>query len=260
MPKQSHKTNKEPEIPAISVKDLTVHYGPVKAIDRISFEINQGSIAAMIGPNGSGKTTVVKAILGLLPKTTGDVHLMGKHLHSVRQLLGYVPQRFDFDRDFPMNVGEFMELARRLHCGRHFKKQAITKKISEVGLPQNILKANLGELSGGQLQRVLIAQAIINDPAILFMDEPSTGIDIAGEADLYSIIEHLNREHNTTVIMVTHDIGVISHIVDTVICVNHQMLCYGPPKTALTEKKITELFGEKASYYEHHDHGPKPRH
>ncbi|MBN1585452.1 metal ABC transporter ATP-binding protein [Candidatus Uhrbacteria bacterium] len=248
MPEQSPKTN---NIPAVSVRDLTVVYGSNRILDQVSFEVSQGSVAAIIGPNGSGKTTAVRAILGLIPKNSGRVHLLGKHVHSVRTLIGYVPQRFEFDHDFPMTVGEYMDMARRLRCSRHFRPEIIPKKIKEVGLREDILSANLGELSGGQLQRVLIAQAIINDPAILFLDEPTTGIDISGEASLYGIIEHLNRVHNTTVIMVTHDISVISNVVDTVICLNRKMLCYGPPKTALTERKLNELFGKRSGIYEH---------
>ena len=253
MPKPSPTTN---ELPAVSVRDLTVSYGSIKAVDGISFDVAQGAVAAIIGPNGSGKTTVIKAILGLVEPDQGDVLLLGKHLHSTRQFIGYVPQRFDFDREFPMTVREFMDLARRLHCGKHFPKTAIEEKIDEVGLPRSILDSHLGELSGGQLQRVLIAQAIINDPLILFLDEPATGIDIAGEANFYEVLNHLNTVHQTTIIMVTHEIAMISRLVDTVICVNHQMVCYGPPTTALTEKKIEELFGRHTFYYDH-EHGHK---
>jgi zinc/manganese transport system ATP-binding protein len=275
MPKSSLKTSDNgthrltdgSNLPAISVKNLTVEFGPVRTVDDISFEIPQGAVAAMIGPNGSGKTTVIKAMLGLIPKSSGQVRMFGHHLHVARELIGYVPQRFNFDRDFPMTVYEFMDLARRLHCGRHFPTSSIAQKIREVGLPEKILEANLGALSGGQLQRVLIAQAIINDPLILILDEPAANIDIAGEANLYEILEHLNRRHNTTVVMVTHEIAMISHLVDTVICINHRMVCYGPPTSALTEGKIIELFGEKAGLFEHdhgpeggHDHGPEGGH
>jgi ABC-type Mn2+/Zn2+ transport system ATPase subunit len=253
MPKQSPTNN---ELPAVSVRDLSVSYGPVKAVENICFDIPQGAVAAIIGPNGSGKTTVIKAILGLVEPEQGDILLLGKHFHAARQFIGYVPQRFDFDRNFPMTVAEFMDLARRLHCGKHFPKDVIAKKIDEVGLPQKILQSHLGELSGGQLQRVLIAQAIINDPLVLFLDEPASGIDIAGEATFYEVLEHLNQVHQTTVVMVTHEIAMISKLVDTVICVNHQMVCHGPPTTTLTEKKIEELFGRHTFYYDH-DHGHK---
>jgi ABC-type Mn2+/Zn2+ transport system ATPase subunit len=253
MPESSKKTSNN--VPAISVEHVTVSYGSLAVIDDVSFEIEQGSIAAVIGPNGSGKTTLLRAILGLTPTQSGDIMIMGKHLHTMRQVIGYVPQRFDFDRNFPITVREFMDLARRLHCQRHVPPPRIAEKIKEVGLPRDVLDKHLGELSGGQLQRVLVAQGIINDPAILFLDEPSSGVDITGEATIYSIIEHLNREHNTTVVMVSHDIGMISHVVDTVICINRKMLCFGPPKTALTAHRIEEVFGGHSSPYDHHQHG-----
>src|SRR5262249_25095380 len=155
-------------------------------------------IAAIIGPNGSGKTTLLRAVLGLRPPDSGEIRLFGKHLHAVRGLIGYVPQRFDFDRDFPLSVGEFMELARHEHC----PKSRIPEKLREVGMPKESLHLRIGSLSGGQLQRVLIAQAILNNPAMLFLDEPSSGIDISGEATFYELIEHLNEEHDTTIVLV----------------------------------------------------------
>jgi zinc transport system ATP-binding protein len=256
MPTSSEKTSAE--VPAISVRNCTVSYGDQVVVDDVTFDIRTGSIAALIGPNGSGKTTVLRAILGLIPLRSGEVTIMGKHLHSVRRLIGYAPQRFDFDRSFPITVREFMDLARRLHCQRHVPASRVLDKIKEVGLTREILGRHLGELSGGQLQRVLIAQAIINDPAILFLDEPSSGVDISGEATIYHLIEHLNRDHNTTVVMVSHDIGMISHVVDTVICVNRKLLCYGPPQTALTAHKLEEVFGEHGHPYDHHRHGSGP--
>ena len=155
----------------------------------------------------------------------------------MRAAIGYAPQRFAFDREFPITVREFLDLARRPHCpvGR------IAEKINEVGLPRTILDRRLGTLSGGELQKILLAQAILNNPAILFLDEPSAGVDVAGEQTLYEIIAHLNREHHTTVIMVSHDLAVVARLVDRVICVNRQLLCYGSPKEALTERPDTTV-------------------
>ena len=257
MPRPSKTTNNG-LLPAISVRDCTVAYGGNVVLEGVSFDIEQGQVAAIIGPNGSGKTTAMKAILGLVPIAAGEVRVFGKHFHAVRDLVGYVPQRFDFDRGFPLTVREFMDLARH----EHSPKSRVREMIGEVGLPPSTLDVKLGSLSGGQLQRVLIAQAILNNPKILMLDEPSSGIDIAGEETLYDIIEHLNAAHGTTVLLVSHDIAMVSRLVDNVICVNKKMLCYGPPRTALTERKIGELFGPQADIYEHphgghgHDHGP----
>lgn len=242
------------EVPAVSVRGVTVDYGGPPVVEDVDFEVAQGSVAAIIGPNGSGKTTLLKAVLGLIPYQAGDIRVFGQPLHGVRQMIGYVPQRFEFDRDFPITVREFMELSRQARCPRHFPPEKIEEKIREVGLPAEILDRHLGRLSGGQLQRVLIAQAIISDPPLLFLDEPAANIDIAGEKTLYGIIEHLNKEHRTTIIMITHDIGMIAHVVDTVICVNRRMMCYGSPRTALTERKLNEIFGHEHGLYEHPAH------
>lgn len=243
-----------PILPAIEVRNVSVAYGRTVAIDDVSFEIPQGTVTAIIGPNGSGKTTLLKAILGLVPLQYGEIRLFGKHLHMMREAVGYVPQKFDFDRDFPLTVREFLELA--LH--KHSPESRIEEKILAVGLTPPALDKNLGSLSGGQLQRVLIAQATLNNPSILFLDEPATGIDIVGEAVFYDIIRKLNEETDTTVLLVSHDISVVSAVVDNVVCVNHRLMCSGPPATALSDKTLAELFGKKASLYEHghaHDHG-----
>jgi zinc transport system ATP-binding protein len=259
MRKSSPKTNKSEAaaLPAIDVKGLTLAYDSTPVVNEVSFQVRQGEIAAIIGPNGSGKSTLLKAILGLIAPRTGEVRIFDKHLHAVRDLIGYVPQRFDFDRQFPITVREFMDLARHPHC----PKSRIEEKLREVGFPHRLHGANIGSLSGGQLQRVLIAQAILNNPALLLLDEPSSGIDIAGEANFYEIIEHLNTQHDVTVLLVSHDIAMISDLVDNVICVNRKLVCYGPPSTALTAKQIGELFGP-AKLYDHpghddrHAHGP----
>lgn len=265
MPKALKKTEEAEEaksgIPAVAVEGCSVSLGGVTVLDDVSFAVAQGEVAALIGPNGSGKTTLMRAILGLTPAAAGTIRIFGKHLHAVRDLIGYVPQRFDFDHDFPITVREFLDLARHPHC----PVSRIAEKIKEVGLPTRVLDQQLGSLSGGQMQRTLIAQAILNNPAILFLDEPTTGIDVSGEATLYEIIEHLNVEHGTTILLVSHDIALVSDMVDNVICVNRKLLCYGPPHTALTLRKMEEVFGPREGIYEHghpsgHSHPPGERH
>ncbi len=246
-------TNKKP--PAVSVERLTVSYGSHTILRDITFDVADGAVAAIIGPNGSGKTTLMRAMLGLTPFSAGDVRFYTKHLHETRSRIGYVPQRFAFERDFPITVREYMDLARHLDC----PIQHIDECIKEVGLTPLVLDKRLGDLSGGQLQRVLIAQAILNQPDLLFLDEPSTGIDIVGEAALYEVIEHLNKEHGTTIILVSHDIAMVSQLVDTVICVNQSLRCAGPPRTVLTDNALTDLFGSDARLYAH-AHAAEPKH
>ncbi|MDA1024742.1 MAG: metal ABC transporter ATP-binding protein, partial [bacterium] len=227
---------------------ITTYYGEEKVLDRISFSVKKGDVAAIIGPNGSGKTTLVKVIVGLITPQNGRVQLFGKKPQSLHGRIGYVPQRFTFDRHFPILVDEYLNLAR----AQRTNTKALQKAISEVGLQPSILHERIGTLSGGQLQRILIAQAILNTPDILILDEPSTGIDIVGEAVFYEILKHLNEEHGTTIIMVSHDVSRIANIVTKVICLNKKLICAGPPRQALTEKRLKELYGPHTNHHEHH--------
>ena len=245
MPRPSPKTNSGPS--AISVVGCTVSFSGQRVVSDVSFSIPSGSVAAIIGPNGSGKTTLVKAILGLVPMDSGQVRIFDHPIADAHPMIGDVPQHLDFDRRFPITVAEFMELARH----RHLEREKIDEMIDEVGLPDSTLKKQLGQLSGGQLQRVLIAQAILNNPDLLVLDEPASGIDIVGEKAFYDIIRHLNREHDTTVLMVSHELSVVSKLVDTVVCLNHKMICFGPPKKLLTVKGIGRIFGDQTQTFEH---------
>lgn len=236
---------------AIKVEKLSVAFGDISVLRNVSFDIPKGVIAALIGPNGSGKTTLMKAILGIIEAQNGEVLIDGKHIHDMRDRIGYVPQKFQFDRQFPITVKEFLQL----NCHKTCPTDAVMKqKLDDVGLKKSILDKQLGTLSGGQLQRVLIAQAIMKNPDYLFLDEPSTGIDIVGEAEFYSVLKHLNEEHDTTILLVSHDIAIVSQLVDYVICVNKKLLCSGVPKKALTQKTLEKLYGSEMNMYQHHNH------
>jgi len=235
---------------AIHVEDLSVRFGNKQILDDISFSVDPGQIAALIGPNGSGKTTLLKALLGLVPMQTGEVLFFDHPLNTFREKIGYVPQRFEFQDDFPITVTEFLNLA----VPRQLDKKAIAEKLDEVGLPASAASSLLGTLSGGQLQRVLIAQALLNEPKLLMLDEPSTGIDIVGEAEFYNILKDLNTQRGTTILLVSHDVSMVSKLVDQVICINKCLLCTGPPQTTLTQQKLTELYGKHATVHKHQQH------
>lgn len=238
--------------PILSVRDLVVQFGSERVLDGISFDIEQGAIVAIIGPNGSGKTTLIRTILGLEKADEGEVLVFGKSIKDARDRIGYVPQRFQFDKEFPITVIEFL----RLRSRKAYEDQTLAHKLSEVGLRRDIAHRRLGELSGGELQRVLIAQAILNNPDILFMDEPNAGIDVAGEQTLLDVIQGLNEHHGTTILFITHEIDVVARAFTQVICVNRELICHGTPKVALNEATLKRLFGTEANLYEHH----RPRH
>lgn len=243
----SAKTNKS-DAPAVCIDRVSVRLNDAIILDDVSFDIPTGSITAIIGPNGSGKTTLLKTILGLVPHQ-GSVNIFGATLRTMHTIIGYVPQRFDFDRTFPMTVGEYLSLYRRAGASEP------GDVLREVGLTKTMLTKKLGLLSGGQLQRVLIAQAIINNPKLLLLDEPSTGIDVAGEAAVYDVLRHLNETHDTTIVLVSHDLGMVSDIVDHVVAINRRLICVGTPEKALTPKRLHELYGHHAKSLGHdHSH------
>ena len=234
--------------PILSVRDLVVQFGTDRVINKISFDIEKGAMVAIIGPNGSGKTTLIRAILGLEKADQGEIFVLGKSINEVRDRIGYVPQRFVFDKEFPMTVLEFL----RLRSSTTRADQTLRHKLNDVGLKPNIADKRLGELSGGELQRVLIAQAILNSPEILFMDEPNAGIDVVGEETLLDVIKRLNEHHGTTILFITHEIDVVARVFTQVICVNRELICHGAPKVALNEATLKRLFASESNLYEHH--------
>ena len=247
MPKSSQKITKS-ALPAISVSGITVSFGNHNVLDNITLKIPSGSFTAIIGPNGSGKSTFIKAIIGLLKPKKGSIRILGQHLHDVRHTIGYVPQTFDFDRSFPITIAEFLDLD--MH--KHVQESQLHESLKDVGLASNILDQQLGSLSGGQLQRVLIAQALIKRPSILILDEPAAGIDMSGEQQLMELLGNLSEEHGTTVVLVSHDISSVAKNVDQVICLNQKLICAGSPAKTLTKKQLGKLFGEHKELYHHH--------
>jgi len=241
---------------AVEVKNLSVAYNHEEVLTNLSFQIPSGSITAVIGPNGAGKTTLLRAMLNLIPIKSGSIsifgtmhdkrcrHLRGHHLGCLHP--GYVPQRFTFDKTFPITVYEFLDIA----LPPEQKKSMIKKALKETGMLKQKDKL-IGELSGGQVQRVLIARAILGDPKIIFLDEPAVGIDIGGEKTFYGLIKHLNEKHGTTCVLISHEIDVVYKFADQVICLNKKMLCQGVPEKILNAETLKRLYGEEVGLYEH---------
>lgn len=211
----------------------------------LSFEVPQGSITVIIGPNGSGKTTLLKAMLGLITPNTGEVTVMGQKPHTMRKKVGYVPQRMSIDKSFPITVEEFLSF-----LAPDIARVKITTYLSHLNLAQ-LAGRLLGELSGGQFQRVLIVGSMLRDPEVFYLDEPVSGIDVGGERSFYELIAHLREEHASTVVMVSHEIDVVFTFADYVICLNQSLVCQGYPKEALTQEVLEELYGKQAAVYRH---------
>lgn len=232
--------------PIIQVKNLSVKYDKTTVLKNISFNIEEGSITVILGPNGSGKTTLLKAILGLAPIIEGEVLVAGKSIQESKKNVGYVPQRFSFDKTFPLTVEEFLKLS----LTDPSKQKNIDDFLEDVGMQHDTQKL-IGDLSGGQLQRILIVRALINDPKIIFCDEPVSGIDIEGERSFYELISHLNRDHKITAIIVSHEIDVVYNFADQVLCIDKKLLCHGSPKDILTQDTLKHLFGEGTGVFRH---------
>lgn len=232
---------------AIEVNNLSFSYEKEPILQDVSFEIPKGGIAAIIGPNGSGKTTLLKILLGFFAPQKGRVLVFGKSPSKIREKVGYVPQRFAFDRSFPITVLEFLKMS----CPSCLEKK-IEEYLSHLGV-QAIPQERLGSLSGGQLQRVLVVRAMLHDPEVLYLDEPAAGIDIGGEHDFYQMIRHIHQDHGTTVVMVSHEIDVVQGFASQVICVNRKLVCSGTPEQVLTPEVLRELYGREAAVYHHEE-------
>ena len=224
----------------ISIEDITKEYGGVLALHNITFDIHAGEMLAIIGPNGSGKSTLTKIILGLESANTGKVKIHTKR--GIRDI-GYVPQRFSFDRTTPITVKEFLEL-QGCKNKKHEKHTTIKEALTSVGA-EAFMDQRLGTLSGGQLQRVLVARALLHEKKILILDEPNSNIDVKGEQAMYDLLQKVNKEKDVTIIVVSHELEFVSQYADTVLCINCSMVCHGDPKSTLTKKGMHHLYACK---------------
>jgi zinc transport system ATP-binding protein len=224
--------NEEREL--IRVEGVSFQYDSIPVLEHVSFSIAQGDFVAILGPNGSGKTTLVKLILGLLRPTRGRVLLMGKLIEEFDawSKIGYVPQKAShIDPLYPASAREVVAMALlsgRLAARRGKKEEdeAVDLALERVGMIA-FQNRPIGSLSGGQQQRVLIARAIVNAPELLFLDEPTAGVDAATQGLFYEMLHQLNEEQRITIILVTHDIGIVNKHVTKVACLNQRLVFHG---------------------------------
>lgn len=231
---------------ALEVKDLTVTFEHQVILERITLEIEAGDFVALIGPNGAGKSTFFKAILNLV-HYTGEIHIFGQPNEEALHLLGYVPQYFHFDRTLPITVREFL----RASVKQNLDYLKILPALQELDV-DHLHNRLLGQLSGGELQRILVARAIFHEPKLLFLDEPIAGVDIAGQKDFLEIVKHLNQVHKTTILMVTHDLGSIPHLAEKVLALNKHLIFYGETEKFFQSGLIHKLYRQKSHI--HHEH------
>lgn len=231
---------------AVIVENASIRFGTHNALCKVSFQIEEGDIATVVGPNGGGKSTLLKAILGLVELNSGSIKIFGQEAKQVKRTdIGYVPQIKTLDRSFPALP---LELVATGVLG--FWPQKFDKKLREICLDalekvaaSHLSKRPLSKLSGGELQRIYLARSIVRKPKLLILDEPATGIDQASEYDLNSLIGKYQEESNATVLMVTHDWEAAYHHADYVLMLNCCQICYAPPKIAFEEKNLRQAFG-----------------
>jgi len=218
----------------IAVEDVSFSYGSSVVLSRVTFPIHSGNFLAIIGPNGSGKTTLIKIILGLLKPSKGVIRIMGKTVEEFRdwQRVGYVPQKAtNIDPLFPVSVHEVVAMG--LLSSRKFPRLSksdeeihIKKALKQVGM-EDLEGWRIGRLSGGQQQRVFIARAIVNQPHILFLDEPTTGVDADTQEHFYELLDKLNEKEKITIVLITHETGIINKHVKQVACLNQSLVYHG---------------------------------
>lgn len=218
----------------IDVKDISFSYGPVKVLKDVTFPIQRGDFLAIIGPNGSGKTTLIKIILGLLKPSKGRVRILGKCAEEFDdwRKIGYVPQQAThIDPFFPASAKEVVAmefLASKKFPGltKREEELCLEKALKQVGM-ERFKNWRIGSLSGGQQQRVFIARAIVNEPHILFLDEPTTGVDSETQEHFYDMLDTLNKKEGITIVLITHDTGIVNKHVSQVACLNQQLVYHG---------------------------------
>lgn len=230
----------------ISVKNLTVSYHKKPAIKSINLKIAEGSIVGIIGPNGAGKSTLIKAILGLLPYDTGEVKIFGKDLKESRKRISYIPQREQFDWDFPINVEDVVMMGRYSHLGIFSfpgknDKEIVEEKIRKVGM-QDFRTRQIRNLSGGQQQRIFLARALAQESDIYLMDEPFVGVDAKTERTIFDLMNEL-REEKKTILVVHHDLGKVTEYFDKLILINQTLIAYGDTDLVFNKELISKTYG-----------------
>ncbi len=228
----------------IEAKAVTHSFSGRKVLDAVDLSVHAGEILAMIGPNGAGKTTLVRVILGLLKPDSGQCF-------SASDLrIGYMPQRIVVDAVLPLTVQRFLTLSHRA------TEQQLREVLSEVGV-ERLLKSPVQNISGGEMQRVLLARALLRKPDLLVLDEPVQGVDVTGQAELFDLIANIRDRYGCGILMVSHDLHLVMAKANRILCLNQHVCCSGHPEAVSSDPSYLELFGTHPSmalYTHNHDH------
>jgi len=248
-------------VPIFEVKNLSFRVRDLKILSNISMEIFEGEYIAIIGPNGGGKTTLIRLLLGLEKPSSGEIKIFGKKYQNFKEWhkIGYVPQRASLvDTNFPATVEDIVSMGRvakrKLFSRRSDEDRAAVEDAMKKMDVLDLREKMVGTLSGGQRQRVMIARALAPKPRILILDEPNTGVDMVSQQRFYSLLSKLNKEEGITILFITHDVGVIVDNIQRLFTINQNATICNNPKEAMSCEDMSALYGINAHLLHNHKH------
>ena len=230
----------------LEVQDASIAYGDRIVLEDISFSVPHGARVAVVGPNGAGKSTLFKALVGLLPLTSGRIFVHGLPLGDHKDCVAYVPQREEVDWRFPVTVADVVMMGRYDHQGwirgaSTEDRRIVDRSLAQMGV-RHLANSSISELSGGEQQRVFLARALTQQPHILLLDEPFTGVDVPTQESTLSLLDDLQAE-DVTAMIATHDLGIASEKFDLMLLLNHRLIAFGPPAEVMRQHNVREAFG-----------------
>ena len=232
------------------LENISLKLNDQQILQNINLQINKGEITTLVGPNGGGKTSIARILIGILNPNSGKVFI------KEGSKIGYMPQKLEIEKTIPLRVIDFLELF------SNFQTKSITHKIHQLFNKlniKNILEKSIHHISGGEMQKTLLVRALINNPDILVLDEPTGSMDISAQAEFYQIIEEIREQKNCAILIISHDLHIVMQKTNHVICVNNHICCSGSPESINNHPEYLSLFGKKpidniAIYSHHHDH------
>jgi ABC-type Mn2+/Zn2+ transport system ATPase subunit len=242
---------------ALNVQNLVVELDKHRIIDGISFQVPIGSVTAIIGPNGAGKSVLIKCILNLLPKQSGTVEIMDTNhdqYHKIAPLVSYIPQYINIDRQFPLTVAGLFSLKSPRPLGLSpIEKRHMNDLLAKTNT-RHLINSRLSVLSGGQLQRIILAYSLMDHPKILLLDEPAAGIDAEGQDTIYTLLSRIQHEEKLTMVLISHELQIVMNYADQVLCLNRRLLCAGAPRKVLTNETLQHMYGTEVGHFLHDHH------
>jgi zinc transport system ATP-binding protein len=229
--------------PILEVSHLSVRFGATRVLSDLNFQVARGTTLAIIGPNGSGKTVLFKALIGAI-SFEGDARW------KAGTRIGYVPQKLDLERDIPITGRDFLHARAAL---ARSTPDEVSRTLALVGISPKLAGQPIGILSGGQFQRLLVAFALIGNPNVLLLDEPTAGVDEPGQEQLNELVGRLQREQGLTVLFISHELSVVYQYATRVLCLGRSKTCIGTPRSVLTPEMLNEMYGSQMDFHVH-DH------